>query len=141
MTRVWDRTELATWILSYGERQGQIYLLRTETISTDQRLRLALFKEVYRTMFRCRPDQSHRDRHTRGDRDHIKTVTKPRSRWELGIGGIKLMGDVNPIGNYASTKGREVGAETRKLAILGRCAVWALEQVAGIERRVHRRGS
>jgi len=51
------------------------------------------------------------------------------------------MGDVNPIGNYASTKGREVGAETRKLAILGRCAVWALEQVAGIERRVHRRGS
>jgi len=50
------------------------------------------------------------------------------------------MGDVNPIGNYASTRGRKVGAKSRRLVILGRCAVWALKQVAGIERRVHRRG-
>jgi len=51
------------------------------------------------------------------------------------------MGDVGPIGNDSCSRRRGVGTETKEIAIFGRCAVRALKQVAGIERRVHGGGS
>lgn len=44
------------------------------------------------------------------------------------------MRDVDPIGNYACTRGRGAGAKTRKIAIVRRCAVRAPKDVASIER-------